>query len=344
MSTYSQYKFAVDYYSQAGHHVGTVAIRPDWEPALEWTQFHGIRQGTLPPLTTTPAGAIEPVWADGTNGPAVAAVRAVIAGSHENSEVACEIPRSYFRSAAEAGSNELFENGALQRGEKFKYIVCAFIGTANADATDRSELGVQPLAENLDLEDRELSSYFRSSRPSNEAVGDDDDVPVFVAQQVVDEVLARSETAGGVEIGGVLIGKLRRATDANDIFLDITGQIPALHAESRSAQLTFTPATWSEVTRVLELRGRNELMLGWWHLHPNWCAKCPPESQARCPLHKDFFSSDDVHLHRTCFSRAYQFAMLVSDHGERGLSTSFHGWRRGVVSARSVHIVANGAA
>lgn len=342
MTIHTKYKFTVDYYSQVGDRIGTVAIRPDWEPALEYTQFLGIRRGALDPLTALPGGAIEPVWADGTNGPSVAAIRAVIAGSDQSEDITCEIPRSYFRRAAEAGSSKLVQQGSLQPGEKFTYVVSAFDGAESANATADPAVGVQPLTESLEFEDREISDYLRCSQPVNGDVANADDVPVFLPEQVIAETLECSQAAGDLETGGVLIGKLRRASDANDIFVDITAQIPALHTESRSAKLTFTPETWAAVTRVIELRGRNELMLGWWHLHPNWCAKCPPESQALCPLRRDFFSDDDVHLHRTCFPRAYQFAMLVSDHGERGLSTSYHGWRRGMVSARSVNVIGPG--
>jgi proteasome lid subunit RPN8/RPN11 len=165
---------------------------------------------------------------------------------------------------------------------------------------------------------------------------------VLVPAHVLDEILAHARQAGDVETGGILVGHLRRTPGASrELYVEVTAQVPALHAESQTAKLTFTAETWSEAQSFLELRGRDELMVGWWHLHPHFCKACPPESRSDCVFARDFFSTEDVHLHRTCFSRAWQIALLASDHGGPEPSIALFSWRNGSVVQRGFDVLAD---
>ena len=53
---------------------------------------------------------------------------------------------------------------------------------------------------------------------------------------------------------------------------------------------------------------------------------------------RPFFSNTDIHMHRTVFPRAYQVALLVSDHGREALEVNLFGWRQGGVVARGFEI------
>jgi proteasome lid subunit RPN8/RPN11 len=166
-----------------------------------------------------------------------------------------------------------------------------------------------------------------------------DDVHVFIPRQVVEEAVAIANRARTVETGGVLVGSLHRAASTGDIFVEVTAQVPALHTESSAATLTFTPETWSAVRAAIDLRGQDELLLGWLHSHPNFCQDCPPERKNRCLMSRSFFSATDCHLHRTVFSRAYQIGLLLSDHGEPELELNLFGWRHGSIESRGFHVL-----
>jgi hypothetical protein len=88
------------------------------------------------------------------------------------------------------------------------------------------------------------------------------------------------------------------------------------------------------VRGVLDLRAGGEVLLGWWHLHPEFCARCPEQSRARCAFRRPFFSNEDVALHAACFPRAWQVALLVSDLGEPELRVNLFGWRDAMIAER----------
>jgi proteasome lid subunit RPN8/RPN11 len=168
---------------------------------------------------------------------------------------------------------------------------------------------------------------------------------VFLPRRVLDEAVASARRAGDVETGGVLVGRLRRdgASAPPGLFVEITAQVPAPHTRAESTRLTFTAETWAAVQAAITLRRRGEVMLGWWHSHPDFCRlrHCPEERRAACPGAAPFFSPEDVHLHATCFPSAYQVALLVSDSTPDGMTWSLFGWAQGMVTARGFHVVAD---
>jgi proteasome lid subunit RPN8/RPN11 len=254
--------------------------------------------------------------------------------------IGCEIPRSYLRSLAEQKAQDLVAQGQLEQGASFQYVVSAFACGPMAEATNQAPeapFELESLVEEIAMEECAMGSLVDRSTTHGPVI--DEDAPVFVPKRVVAEAIALSATARDKEIGGVFLGKLRRARGAAEAFIEITAQIPAQHTESTSVKLTFTENTWAAVRDVVELRAEQELLMGWWHTHPNFCAKCPAENRARCSYATDFFSKDDVFLHRTCFPRGYQIALLLSDHGGTIPSVSMFGWRRGEVAARGFFIV-----
>src|SRR5262249_28259320 len=116
----------------------------------------------------------------------------------------------------------------------------------------------------------------------------------------------------------------------------VSGHIPARHTVAEATKLTFTAETWAGARQVLRLRGRGELMLGWWHSHvgKTVCKDCPVERQRDCKFLHGFFSTHDEHLQRTAFSRAYHIGLVVNDPAAGELSFALFGWRRGVIQER----------
>ena len=86
-------------------------------------------------------------------------------------------------------------------------------------------------------------------------------------------------------------------------------------------------------------------MLGWFHSHPvrEWCKKCPLEDQRRCRMAHDFFSPQDVLLHRTMFSPAFNVALVVNDVAFSDPTFSLFGWRHGLVQPRGFALISEHA-
>jgi len=329
------YEFTLEYYRTDGSFLAAVPIEPDFEPAFEWTVFEAVRAGRLPAVDRRPCGAIEPLWLDEGARPYLTGFRAVVAAPE--GDVQAEFPTAYLRSIAQRESANLIERGLLQIGDTFRYLVSAR-PVAAAAPTFAFVLEEAPAP--LPIRTDSLARWQREAQAQGE--GEDGDLPVFVTGAVLDEIRALAEAAKTVEVGGVLLGSLRRDQHGGELFLTITGHVRAEHTVAEATRLQFTPDTWAAFEATIVRRGAPVVRAGWEHLHPDFCGirGCPAERRLQCKQSSDFFSPEDVHLHRVCFSRAYQVALLVSDKLERGLTVSMYGWRRGVVARRAFFTVA----
>jgi hypothetical protein len=344
------YQYALEILAEDGTVLGQVPVEPDWSPALEWASFQGIRQGRLPAVISSFAGTIEPVWDTERGEPHVSAFRAVIPTDGAE-PVTSDFPTTYVRSLGKQASGTLVEKGLLKAGDLFRYRVCAFHATRpDQSPTGPDGLSLEEIISPLPLLATPLQPFLDASvredgTSVDPAVGDD--IPVFIPQHVLDEAVALSREAKDVEVGGIMVGRLHRDPDIGELFLEVTAQIPARHTRSEHAKLTFTADTWAAVDAAMRLRSRNniknEIKVGWWHHHPDFCRNCPPETRRRCVLSSGFFSAEDAHMHRVCFSSAYHIALLITSNMSAGLSWSFYGWRQGVVAARTARILGSAA-
>lgn len=337
-----EYQYAIDYYSQDGRRLGSLPVEPDWGPARECAQFLAIRRGIVPPLLRDGAGSIEPVWDGECGAPVLSAARIVIAAETGDETVCEEIPSlSYFRSSAQRGSGTLIERGLLEQGELFRFKVCAYPSAAPSGEAEPGEaegFRVEEIGECLPLGEGPIEALLAGSTAWG-TDGDPGDMRVFIPQHVMDAVMEKSREAAEVETGGVLVGNLHRCGSSPEIYLEVTAQVPATHTDPQAARLTFTADSWAAVRAAIELRHRDELMCGWWHFHPDFCRKCPEETRRTCVNARPFFSSEDVHMHRTIFPRAFHVALLVSDRGREPLDVNLFGWRHGMVVARGFDLL-----
>lgn len=321
------YRFAIEHFTGEGRSLGQAWVTPDFGPAREWAYFEAVRRGALPLVTAHAGGTLAPVWSDELGPPHLRAVRVFES----------ELPTAYFSEVARRTAAELGASGERARADLHRYRVHAYPAepveqTEPGTSAPPFEFEVEPVAETIALGERALDELLASSDP----VGDLDpaDAPVFIADPVLREIHELAEAAGDVETGGVLIGRLHRAAGGSEILVEITAQIPARHAEAHVTSFAFTPETWAAADAARALRGQAELMLGWWHSHPFFCRACPPERRRACAFSRSCFSAEDVHLHHTCFSQAWQVALLTSELPEQGRVAALFGWRMGRVVER----------
>src|SRR5262249_20767675 len=143
---------SLDILGDDGRQLDRVGLAPDWQPALAWTQFEGIREGRLPPVTGTVPGVVEPIWDGRAGPPLVAAFRAVVPGDG-GEEGAREIPRTYVRDLAQRAASKLVETGALKVGDMFRYVVNARAGVAPAEEPEPDGFSVDEIAQPLPLDE-----------------------------------------------------------------------------------------------------------------------------------------------------------------------------------------------
>ena len=326
----SAYSYALVLYGADGAEAGRVPVTVDWEAAEEWTRFRALRRGLLGP-TELRAARILPLWSREPGEPYIRGFRADLSRSG-SAEVFQDFPTAYFKELAVRASSEMVERGRLEKGETFRYRAVAFPRNQEPEEP-RSGFVAEEVIPPIPLRTTALEAFGSAAV----AVGEPhpDDMPAFVPHRVLEEATDLARAAGDKETGGVLIGHLHRDPSVPEIFIEITAQVPARQAQGELTRLTFTAESWTAVQAALDLRRRDEVMLGWWHSHPAraWCQKCPVEKQRVCPLAADFFSEHDRQLHRTVFPRAYSVALVVND-SVNGLSYSLFGWREGVVASR----------
>src|SRR2546425_12937344 len=121
------YEYSVELLTEEGRQLDCVGLAPDWQPALEWVRFEGIRAGRLPAVTAAVSGVVEPVWDGRAGEPIVAAFRAVVRTAGGD-EVAREIPKTYVDRFARRAAAKLVERGVLQAGDAVRYVISAFPG------------------------------------------------------------------------------------------------------------------------------------------------------------------------------------------------------------------------
>ncbi len=331
------YRFAVAMFDEGGVSLGTYVAQRDWEPVCEWTRFYYQRRGELP-LDGDTSASVLPLWEDAPGEPYCRGYRVQLAPSGRQ-PMHADFPKSHFREFAKSVASLLIERKKLREGDHFTYTVIAYPA---ADSTAQTGgLQVANASPRIPVRDASLAGYLARSTPQGAAKWSD--VPVFIAPRVLEEAESQTHAFQGTETGGIMIGSLWQDTQAGEIFVEITAQIPAEHTASSNTKLTFTANTWAAADAALRLRGRGEVFLGYWHSHPvrEWCKSkaCTLESQKNCRLARDFFSADDEAVMRAAFPRAYSVALVANDTAFADLSFSLFGNREGITTPRGFFIL-----
>ena len=225
----------------------------------------------------------------------------------------------------------------MQTGELFEYRVLATERPQRDIKPPR--FAMEPVALPAQITPGSLEEFMGEALLLG--TGLEGDVPVFVPWRVLEEASVLTRQAGELETGGVLVGHVRRDLGTQEIFLEVTAQIPA-RARSQLTRLSFTPDTWSDLQAAVNLRGRRESWLGWWHSHSFSKRKAKTNGQGESSATQSarpFLSEEDHTLHRTVFPRAYSLALLMTDSPRSGLCWTMFGWRAGTIARRDFHVI-----
>ncbi len=339
------YDYLADFSPREGAANGTpdsMASRPltvEFKAALESAKWDWVSRNPQPVIRLDQfAGTLVPSWDTHRGRPYLDGLKVLWNGDAGQGETT--IPLDYFHDAAQRAAAELVEAGQLTVGAAYSYRVRAVPRPKVAPSQrDDSPLQVETVPTSLPLVDGSISDHLARS------CGADDlselGFSVFLSRAVAEQMRHRTTAATAAETGGILIGHLYLDRTIPEIYLAITAQIPAVHAQQELDSLTLTPATWTAVAATVQQRGAGEQLVGWWHSHPigAWCAACPEQKRRHCSLQCDFFSAQDRSLHRCCFPRGFQVAVVLSDRGAGDVSTAMYGWHQGCVRRRGFRIL-----
>jgi len=322
------FRYALELIRNDGASAGQFPVEIDWEPIRQWARFDALRRDEPQENSQQECPAL-PYWDEALGKPYVS--------GFELTENADEIvPTHYLGSPARSLANQLVDEGKLEI-DTYGFRVLAYPVNDRKPAT--FSMTVETVNSDPVVTEGDLAELLPRARQCGDLT--ENDLPAFVPQRVLDECRQLTSAANGQETGGILIGGLGRDAATGAVFLETTAQISAQHTVAAETSLAFTPETWTQVQGAIDLRQRNEIMLGWWHSHPikAWCAKCPPEKRKKCPLLVDYFSAQDRLLHRTVFPAAYSIALVVNELAEDKQTISMFGWRKGLVVQRGFQVL-----
>jgi proteasome lid subunit RPN8/RPN11 len=172
-----------------------------------------------------------------------------------------------------------------------------------------------------------------------------EDFPVLIPRHVLEEAVAEARRAPEREVGGVLLGHLRRDEDTNELFLEVTCLVPGEQTQATEMSVTFTHATWARVREVIDWRGEGEIFAGWVHSHPfRLCQDCPLPVPPECQAKVLFYSADDEFLMELSFARPFMVGLLAAVEprleGVLGhLPVKLFGWRDGLIEPRGFEVI-----
>ncbi len=120
---------------------------------------------------------------------------------------------------------------------------------------------------NIDIDDDEVVSELippkNILKMGNAA---DDDMRIYIKQDVYTAIEKFSDTNAKKEVGGALVGKSGTIGGFPAVIID--GYIEAKHTDSTKSTLTFTPETWAYLYGEREKRFADKQIVGWHRTHP----------------------------------------------------------------------------
>jgi proteasome lid subunit RPN8/RPN11 len=117
---------------------------------------------------------------------------------------------------------------------------------------------------------------------------------VCFTRKTYDDIIDHSFLDDKIELGGVLIGELRK--DEYGAYLFVIGIIRGKYSASTTSQFTFTHETWNYINSIKDKEFPEKKIVGWYHTHPKFGI---------------FLSEMDLFIHENYFSQPYLIAFVT---------------------------------
>lgn len=157
--------------------------------------------------------------------------------------------------------------------------------------------------------------------------------PVLVCERLVEDAITLCESAGPIETGGAVLGKIVRLPQplpgTNTRYVTVLSAIlPDERHTGDETRFHISPEALLEGTRVAEMRGRNESVLTVFHTHGWGCGDCNSKA---CPLAECYPSLLDYDLEALFPTKALLLPIAGRKLGAAGRRPilQIHAWRGG---------------
>lgn len=117
---------------------------------------------------------------------------------------------------------------------------------------------------------------------------------VIMGQTAFQQVSDHAHSNIHSELGGLLLGRVYR--HQRTAFVEITAALPAINLDHGPIHFSFKADSWTQLNRDREAKYPQLEVVGWFHTHPGLGV---------------FYSSDDVVVHTSSFTLAWQVGLVV---------------------------------
>lgn len=336
------YRFRLEFLRGRAERVHEVELaRPDFDRAIEATFFEGLRRGLFrdydPPLERA---RIEPRFVENDRTPRSAGFTVVLPAAN-GAEQRQAFDLLFFKNVGRRIGVELVASRRLT-DDVLHYQLAAYRDSVEKSAASGLAFELETAAPSIPIRASSRKEFGTTETWDKPLV---EDFPVLIPRHVLDEAVDEARRVPEREVGGVLLGHLRRDGEGGELFLEVTCLVPAEQTQATEVSVTFTGATWARVREVIDWRGEGEIFAGWMHSHPfRFCAECPLPAPPECVGKVMFYSSEDEFLMETSFARPFMVGLLAAV--EPRLETvlghppvKLYGWKNGRIEPRGFEVV-----
>jgi proteasome lid subunit RPN8/RPN11 len=338
------YRFRLEFFNESGasvHELGLTSA--DFTRAVEAAFFDGLRRGVFadydPPLGRA---RVEPHFEEVEGGSPRATGFDVILPTPANGDHRLTFGSGFFGSRATRVRCDLVRAKRLPEKSKLLYQLSAYLDGGEEKPRRRFKITLDDASVQVPIRPGSRQDFGTAEAWDEPSA---DEFPVLIPRHVLEEAVDEARRAPEREVGGVLLGHLRRDPEGGEIFLQVTCQVPAEQTEATTTSVTFTDRTWARVREVVELRGEGEIFAGWVHSHPfRFCKECPLPAPPECVAKVLFYSSDDEFLMELTFAQPFMVGLLTAvepklEQSLGHLPVKLYGWRHGEIQARGFHVI-----
>jgi proteasome lid subunit RPN8/RPN11 len=343
-----KHHYCLELFDEDGNLVGQKPLGPaDFQRAIFAVNFDGFREGIFDRYAPDPDRTrIEPKFpvANGTISARTAGFRVEVlrpvGGVH-----ALDFDLGYFSSRANALRAELMRTRHYAPDKKLVYQLAAY-HDGEEPARKPSCVSLGPMAVQVPIQPGKQSDYGLSEPWDGPTASD---LSVLVGRSLLQEAVDEARQTPDREVGGFVLGNLRRDSGSGKVFLVATCLVSgAGTAASTATSVTFTPDTFARAREMIALRARAseaEIIAGWYHSHPfRVCEACPIPMPTECVNKILFYSADDIHLMETTFDQPYMVGLLAAIESRLEdvlghLPVRLFGWEGGQIRARGFDVI-----
>lgn len=342
------FRYRIEFSDEQGELRHAVPLESaEFQRAVYATSFFGLRRGLFavydPQLDRA---SIQPIFPEGSDGTARTAGFRVTVRDVSGSEATLDFGIGYFSSRATALRSQWIRAQQQPPETNLLYQLSAYLDDGEPARRPVSGISLGPTSLQIPIREGERRDFGPAEAWDAPDLAD---LPVLIGQSLLEEAVEESQRAPDREIGGLLLGNVRRES-TGDLFLEVTCYVSGdgTTPSSSGTHVTFTGETFAKAREMIALRrngGMSETIVGWCHSHPfRFCVECPLPPPPECIAKILFYSAEDRHLMESTFPHPFMVGLLtaVEPKLERVLGhlpLRLFGWRAGEIQQRGFHVI-----